>query len=165
MKWYFLYLFIVLLTPFSKATAIEEETFVNLSLADGLAGETVRSIMTDHNGIVWIATSSGVTIFDGKNLQNYRILNSRGHMMEIYDLCETHDASVYAATEQGLYRLKLATVSFEHILPEVEHPFSLMAVGDTVYIGSEQGLQYWDGRKLHHRDIGASRQGLDNVVR
>lgn len=165
MKRYFLYLFIVLLTPFSKATAIEEETFVNLSLADGLAGETVHSIMTDHNGIVWIATSSGVTIFDGKNLQNFRILNSRGHMMEIYDLCETHDASVYAATEQGLYKLKLATVSFEHILSEVEHPFSLMAVGDTVYIGSEQGLQYWDGRKLHHRDIGASRQGLDNVVR
>ena len=27
---------------------------VNLTLNDGLAGETVYSMMTDHNGYVWI---------------------------------------------------------------------------------------------------------------
>ena len=138
---------------------------VNLTLNDGLAGETVRRVMTDHNGLVWIATTGGANIFDGKHLQTLRIQNDKCYNQEIYDLCETRDGTVYAATENGLYRLKIATGSFEPFLPEVKRPFSLMAVGDTVYIGSEQGLQYWDGKELHHQDIGASRQGLDNVVR
>ena len=138
---------------------------VNLTLIDGLAGETVHSFMTDHNGLIWIATTGGVNIYDGKHLQTLRIQNDKGYNSEIYDLCETADGTVYAATERGLYRLKLATERFEHILPEVKSPISLFAVGDTLYIGGEQGLQYWDGRRLHRKDVGVSRQGLDNVVR
>ncbi len=148
-----------------KPVAGTHRPMVNLTLTDGLAGETVRSFMTDHNGLVWIATTGGVNIFDGKHLQTLRIQNEKGYNQEIYDLCETRDGTVYAATERGLYRLLLATDSFEPFLPEVKRPISLMAVGDTVYIGSEQGLQYWDGMELHHQDVGASRQGLDNVVR
>ena len=138
---------------------------VNLTLIDGLAGETVHSFMTDHNGLVWIATTGGVNIFDGKHLQTLRIQNDKGHNLEVYDLCETRNGTVYAATVQGLYQLKLASDGFEHILPEVKSPISLLAVGDTVFIGGEQGLQFWDGKELHHQDVGASRQGLDNVVR
>ena len=138
---------------------------VNLTLTDGLAGETVRSIMTDHNGLVWIATTGGANIFDGKHLQTLRIQNEKGYNQEIYDLCETRDGTVYAATERGLYQLKLATERFEPFLPEVKSPLSLMSVGDTIFIGGEQGLQFWDGKELHHQDVGASRQGLDNVVR
>ena len=138
---------------------------INLTPADGLAGETVRSIVTDHNGLVWIATTGGVNIFDGKHLQTLRIQDNKGNNTEIYDLCETHDGTVYAATDQGLYQLKLATERFEHILPEIKRPFSLMATGNTIYIGSEQGFLFWDGRELHHQDVGASHQGLDNVVR
>ena len=147
------------------AAPIGGRTMVNLTLTDGLAGETVRKVMTDHNGLVWMATTGGANIFNGNNLQTLRILNDKGYNTEIYDLCETRDGTVYAATLQGLYRLKLASDGFEHILPEVKRPISLLSVGDTVYIGSEQGLQYWDGKQLHHQDIGASRQGLDNVVR
>ena len=172
-KYRILLLIIVLLMSLAGYTATMDEKpvagtrcpMVNLTLTDGLAGETVRSFMTDHNGLVWIATTGGVNIFDGKHLQTLRILNDKGHNTEIYDLCETHDGTVYAATLQGLYRLKLASDVFEQILPEVKSPISLLAVGDTVYIGSEQGLQFWDGKELHHQDVGASRQGLDNVVR
>ena len=70
-----------------------------------------------------------------------------------------------AATQFGLYCLRQGAEVFEHILPEVELPLSLLAVGDTVFIGSEQGFQYWDGSNLHHRDVGVSRHGLDNIVR
>lgn len=163
----------LLLMPLAgHATALDEKTvinmrrpMVNMTLNDGLAGETVRRIMTDHNGLVWIATTGGVNIFDGKHLQTLRIHNEKGYNQEVYDLCETHDGTVYAATERGLYRLPLATERFELFLPEVKRPISLMAVGDTVFIGGEQGLQYWDGKELYHQDVGASRQGLDNVVR
>ena len=163
---------LLLMTLIGHAVPVDEKPLikahrpmVNLTLADGLAGETVRRIMTDHNGLVWIATTGGANIFDGKHVQTLRIPNEKGYNQEIYDLCETRDGTVYVATERGLYQLKLATERFEPFLPEVKRPISLLAVGDTVFIGSEQGLQYWDGKKLHHQDVGASRQGLDNVVR
>ena len=151
--------------PVYDKSMVSYQPMANLTLDDGLAGETVRSIMTDHNGLVWIATTGGVNIFDGKHLQTLRIQNEKGYNQEVYDLCETRDGTVYAATERGLYQLKLATERFELFLPEVKRPISLLAVGDTVYIGSEQGFQYWDGRELHRQDVGASHQGLDNVVR
>ena len=97
-----LLLIIVLLMSLAGYTATMDEKpvagtrcpMVNLTLTDGLAGETVRSFMTDHNGLVWIATTGGVNIFDGKHLQTLRILNDKGHNTEIYDLCETHDGTV-----------------------------------------------------------------------
>ena len=42
------------------AAIIGEERTVSLTLNDGLAGETVHRVMTDHNGTTWIATNSGV---------------------------------------------------------------------------------------------------------
>lgn len=175
-----LLLFFCLLLPttWAKAATFGEKSMINLTLTDGLAGETVRNIMTDHNGYVWIATTGGVSIYNGQQLMTLRIQRSeeehtqkqargyyRGHILEVFDLCETRDHTVYAATEGGLYRLATVSGEFEHILPEVERPLGLLAVGDTVYIAGEQGLLIYDGKHLKHKDIGASRKGLDNVVR
>ena len=146
-------------------TANGQEALVNLTMAEGLAGETVNNVMTDHNGYTWIATTGGVSIYNGRNLMTLRILNDKGRALDVFDLCETPDHTVYAATEGGLYRLATAEGRFEQVLPEVERPIGLLAVGDTVYIAGEQGLMYYDGRQLQRQDVGASRRGLDNVVR
>lgn len=138
---------------------------VNLTLADGLAGETVHYVMTDHNGYTWIATTGGVNVFNGRNLMTMRILNDKGHSLEVMNLCETRNHSVYAATEGGLYRLTEQSGYFERVLPEVEHPISLLAIGDTLFIGGEEGLHIFDGQQLKHQDVGIGRQGLDNIVR
>jgi hypothetical protein len=45
-----------------KPVAGTHRPMVNLTLTDGLAGETVRSFMTDHNGLVWIATTGDENI-------------------------------------------------------------------------------------------------------
>ena len=156
-------LFLSVLT--AGAATIGQETMVNLTLNDGLAGETVNHVMTDHNGYVWIATNSGVNVYNGKNLQTHRILNAKGQAVEVFYLCETKSKDIFAATDQGLYRLSPSTNGFKHFLPEVTNAISLFAVGDTLYIGGEQGLQYWDGEKLYRKNMGASRQGLDNIVR
>ncbi len=147
------------------ATAIGNRMMEDLTLNDGLAGETVRRIMTDRHGLTWIATSSGVNVYDGRKLLAHPILNEQGQPLDVFDLCETTDHSIYAATDGGLYRLAVAHQGFERVLPEVSRPISLLAVDDTVYIGGEQGLQIYDGNQLKQQDVGASRKGLDNVVR
>lgn len=159
------FLVTLLMSPIARASTIGEETMINLTLMDGLAGETVNRVLTDHYGYVWIATTSGISVYNGRSHSTYNICNERGYKAEVYDLCETMNNEIYAATQFGLYCLRQGAEVFEHILPEVERPLSLLAVGDTVFIGSEQGFQYWDGSNLHHRDVGVSRHGLDNIVR
>ncbi len=148
-----------------RATIDGQGLLVNLTLADGLTGETVNRVMTDHSGLTWIATSSGINVFNGKYLQSYYVMGGKGHPLEVYDLCETRNHTIYAATEDGLYRLDASSSRFEKILPQVLRPISLFVDGNTVYIGGEQGMQIYDGKLFKQQDVGISRQGLDNIVR
>ncbi len=143
----------------------DDGALVNVSLADGLSGETVLDIMTDRDGYTWIATTGGVSVFDGRNLLTLRIQNEKGRVLEVRSLCETRCHGIYAATEGGVYQLTAASGRFQRVLPEVESAISLLAVGDTVFIGSEQGFMFFDGQQLIHQDLGAGRKGLDNVAR
>ena len=148
------------------AAIIGEERTVSLTLNDGLAGETVHSIMTDHNGTTWIATNSGVNAYNGKHLHTFRIYDNNRRMLVVDGLCETRSKTIYAATNGGLYRMQQGEASFERVLADkVGAVVSLLAVGDTIYIGSQQGFQYYDGHNLKHVDVSPSRRGLDNIVR
>ncbi len=154
----------LLLTAMGRASNIGEDAMVGLSIADGLAGETVNRVMTDHSGQVWIATNSGVNLYNGKRLATFLFSDTRNRLVAVHDLCETADKSIYAATDEGLYRLAMGGKAFAKVLPEVLRPICLLAVGDTVYIGGKQGFQMYDGRRLKHIDVGVSRKGYDNIV-
>ncbi len=156
---------LLLLATATRAGIVGEEDMVNLTLNDGLSGETVYGVMTDHNGYVWLATSGGVSVYNGKGLSTFNILDEQGQRLTVYDICEVGNCQIWAATEEGLYCLNHGEKTFRRMLPEVEHPTSLMVTGDTLYIGSQQGLQFYAGGKLERRDVGVSRNGLDNVVR
>ena len=142
-----------------------EEAVVTLTIADGLTGETVNRVMTDHSGGTWIATNSGLNTFNGKHLHTFPLTDDDGQPLEVLDLCETEDTHIYVATEAGLYCIPMGSNHADRVLPEVKHPIALMAVGDTLFIGSEQGLHIYCGGQLKHIDIDVSRQGLDNIVR
>lgn len=148
-----------------SAAPLGDDRVVSLTLADGLMGETVHSVMTDHGGGTWIATNGGINIFNGKQLSAFPLTGGNGRSLEVYDLVEAKGRCVYAATDDGLYRIACGSDHAEKVLPEVKRPMTLFAVGDTIYIGSEQGLFVYDGKQLHHIDVDVSRKGLDNIVR
>ena len=148
-----------------RAAAVGEERMAHLSTTDGLGGESVFDVMTGHDGIVWIATSNGVNVYNGKQMVSIPVLDDQGHTIAVHDLCETKSCVVYAATDNGLYRIYEAAGRFERVLPEIIQPLCLYAIGDTVYIGSRQGLMVYDGHQLKHQDVDVSRHGLDNIVR
>ena len=141
-----------------------DEMVGSLTLADGLTGEAVNQVMTDHYGVTWIATIGGVNVFYGKHLHSFPIIGKGGWTLSVNDLCET-SKHIYAATEEGLWQLSYTSGKFERVLPEIEQPLCLLAEGDTVYIGSTQGLMIYDGQQLKHIDIDVSRHGIDNIVR
>jgi len=140
---------------------IGTEPIVNLSITDGLASETVNRVISDHSGQVWIATTNGVNLYNGKSLVAFRLSDASHRMVVVKDLCETSDKSIYAATEFGLYRLEYGKHDFEKVLPEVAQPSCLLSVGDTLYIGGLQGIQIYDGQTLKTVQVGASPNGID----
>lgn len=143
----------------------DDKTIVTLSLTDGLAGETVNRVITDHLGRIWIATNNGVNVFNGRKLETFNLADEHHKTVTVYDLCETGDKSIYAATEYGLYKLELGSYHFRHILPEITHPICLLADGNKVYIGGQQGFKIYDDGRLWSVNIGANLHGLDNIVR
>lgn len=136
-----------------------------LTISDGLAGETVYKTMTDHSGRVWMATSGGVCVFNGKQISAFYMYDEKGRTISVFDICQTRDKTIYASSEKGLYCMKHGSEGFNRILPEIEKPESLLAYGDSVYIGGKQGFMLYDGKKLTTRMLGASKNSLDNIVR
>lgn len=82
----------------------DEVRLMTLSIADGLAGETVNRVMKDHAGRIWIATNNGVNIYNGRGIATFRLAQEKQLTVNVNDLCETADGSIFAATDAGLYR-------------------------------------------------------------
>ena len=48
----------------------QERSYYNYSVKDGLGSNTVYEVFQDSRGFIWIATESGVSIFDGYKFKN-----------------------------------------------------------------------------------------------
>ena len=160
-----LFLFLMLMAPRAFCGTIGEESMAFLTMNDGLSGETVYRVMTSHNGETWVATNGGLNIFYGRQLHTYLLRGADGQSLEVYDLCEIADQYIYAATDGGLYRIEKEQGTASHVFSEIKRPLSLLATGDTLYVGSEEGLYIYDGQQLKHQHVDVSRQGLNNIVR
>jgi len=47
------------------------QNFQNITTANGLSNNEVLSLIQDHNGFMWFATSYGLCRYDGYNFKNY----------------------------------------------------------------------------------------------
>jgi len=72
--------------------------FFHLTMNEGLPSNTVRALMQDDKGFVWIGTSRGLVRSDGHKI--YKISDTR--MLSVTSLCLRGD-SVWIGTENGLY--------------------------------------------------------------
>ncbi len=66
--WCFLtFVFLVLTNP----SPGKDITFYSLDKSDGLSDNTVTSVLTDKNGLLWIGTNNGLNSYDGYSVKNY----------------------------------------------------------------------------------------------
>ena len=107
------YLSIVLLVlstgqPLAVGATARHE-FGRLTLENGLAGESVNKVIRDCGGLTWIATSNGVSLFNGAQAITVGMASTtKNHKpsQNIFDICETEAAhSIYISTPDGIFRL------------------------------------------------------------
>lgn len=74
------------------------------TLADGLVGNHVHDILADSRGLLWLATSDGLSRFDGERFRSWRREDGLPSN-EVVSLVEAGDGSLWIATTGGVVRL------------------------------------------------------------
>ncbi|MBM6992926.1 MAG: helix-turn-helix domain-containing protein [Prevotella sp.] len=138
------------------------EIIGTLTIENGLAGESVCRIMTDHLGQVWIATSNGVNRYNGRKLLTYRLPKPSGLSSYVFDICESDDHAIYAASNTGLYRLREGHSSFENVAAKGVSTECVTKGKGCVYFGNKDGLNIYDGKQVRTVSLG---RGVNFLVR
>ncbi|MCG2459243.1 hypothetical protein K8352_00620 [Flavobacteriaceae bacterium F89] len=97
-----IYLTFSLLSPAVRAQEIDPQY---ISIVDGLAATTVRDILQDNFGLLWVATSNGVQKYDGYSFQSFKNDPDNPHSLlnnDCYSLLEDTDHNIWVATGQGI---------------------------------------------------------------
>ena len=98
-----------------SADAYSDEMMRMITRENGLPGETVSQITAGRNGTIWIATSSGVCCYNGRELTNFVMPHSGKEQNYTYDLAFSADNTLYAATAEGVFMLDIEKERFVQI--------------------------------------------------
>ena len=114
---------IVGIIPLVLPAASTDFWFRHFSVEDGLSSNSVRAIMQDKYGFMWLGTDDGLNRYDGTTIKVYN-LNPQGANDYISSLYDTTD-NIWIGTEDGVYIFDYETENFE--------PFKVLtAQGDSI---------------------------------
>lgn len=101
-----------------RANKLPNFYFKQLSQADGLVQNYVRTITLDHNGFYWIGTRAGLSRFDGYEFRNYQNeaadKNSLSADLVFYVVEDAQD-NLWVSPSGGLDLYRRKTDDFEHV--------------------------------------------------
>ena len=97
--------------PLVLPAASTDFWFRHFSVEDGLSSNSVRAIMQDKYGFMWLGTDDGLNRYDGTTIKVYN-LNPQGSNDYISSLYDTTD-NIWVGTEGGVYIFDYETESFE----------------------------------------------------
>ena len=85
----------------------------SISMKDGLPSNTVRNIVQDKYGYMWLGTDNGLCRYDGLRVVPHRIADC-GLNQYVSALLAT-DEGIYVGTEGGVYLLRFNSAFFERL--------------------------------------------------
>jgi signal transduction histidine kinase/ligand-binding sensor domain-containing protein len=139
--------------PLGRGTLVEagegfrEDVWQSLGIADGLAGNWVRTILRDERGYLWIGTEAGLSRFDGRYLLN--IGQTEGLAAdEVRSVVADSGGVLWVATDGGLSRVSdVAITNFTIADGLPSNQIRGLAMGDSsqLWIATDAGLARYDG--------------------
>ena len=124
--------------------AKSQYTFRHLTTREGLSSNTVRALIQDHTGLIWMGTSNGLDSFDGREVIHHPIPAQQSTYVN--SIIEDQDGLLWIGTDDGVYRYDGAQMSRLGNYPG--HPVGCLAM-DTdgnLWIGTlGHGIFRYDG--------------------
>ncbi|MBM2841897.1 MAG: signal transduction histidine kinase [Bacteroidetes bacterium] len=93
--------------------------FQHFNVENGLSQGTIRAVLQDHNGFIWIGTNDGLNRFDGVEYRTFRHRFQDPTSLSdntITSLYEDHEKTLWVGTLVGLHRFDGAKESFTRIV-------------------------------------------------
>jgi signal transduction histidine kinase/ligand-binding sensor domain-containing protein/CheY-like chemotaxis protein/HPt (histidine-containing phosphotransfer) domain-containing protein len=130
--------------------------FEHLSVEEGLAQESVLSIVQDSDGFMWFGSQTGLSRFDGYRFTNYRNVVGETRTLTnnwVRVLLVDRKGRLWVGTDGGLDCFQPATQSFKHYVPDEpsrrgngnRHIHAIVADGkDGLWLATGDGLQHFD---------------------
>lgn len=143
-----MWLFLFLFNTSVLAEIRKDDVVCELTIENGLAGESVTSVITDHLGQVWIATSNGINRYNGRKLLTYRLPKTDNESSYVFDICEDDTHSIYASTKKGVFRLSPGEITFEKVTADDVNSECVTRGKGCIYFGSKDGLNIFDGKHV-----------------
>ncbi|MGI8769851.1 MAG: sensor histidine kinase [Acidobacteriaceae bacterium] len=136
-------------TDASGLNVLREQKFSTWTTADGLAGNSVRTVIGDGNGDVWAGTSgNGLSRLRGAAWSTYSTHDGLASDT-ILSLATATDGSLFIGTPDGLDRLagpRATAFPAEDGLPDdLVRSIHADAADGSVWIGTRRGLARWVG--------------------
>ena len=125
-----------------------------ISGTEGLSQNTVRSIIQDSNGFIWVGTYNGINKYDGYSMTQYKFLNDVNSLSSniIISLFEDKDGYIWAGTTNaGLNRIDPRTgkidVYFDNpnssdYASEIDHIYQ--SSSGVLFINTSKGIKFFN---------------------
>ena len=134
-----------------------EASYRNITMDDGLPSNTVRHVVQDGCGFIWMGTDNGLCRYDGIQVLAYRMpqLGTNQYVSALMAVGQR----VYVGTEQGVFRLNVADGHFERLPIDIHTAVSHLTLDcDSQLWVSTLGQGVWRYHpktgSQHHYDIG-----------
>lgn len=131
----------------AKSSELKNNEINHFDVDNGLAGLSANKIVPDFNGRIWIATSGGVNMFDGIQLETVLFDGDEGFRPFVTDICVSPSTkNVYASTYNSIYSLSAGTSRFVPLMNMANG--QLLCDGKRLYICNQQGFHVYENGNM-----------------
>ncbi len=117
--------------------------FIQSDINNDLPSRTVFAINSDKNGMIWIGTNSGLSKYDGYNVESYYARNNQISSDLIYMNYLDNNGDIWFLTENGINKYNYETNSFSIYLKQEVGNLRVNTIIDNngaILVGTSNGL-------------------------
>jgi signal transduction histidine kinase/ligand-binding sensor domain-containing protein/DNA-binding response OmpR family regulator len=149
-----------------KNALAQSFSFNHLSEELAISNLSVRTMMQDSKGFIWLGTWYGLFRYDGYNLRTFKFYSSKDQMQikaKIVSIIEDNEGYIWVGTlNTGIYRFNPKTEEFSDFQNDPNDPNSLASnkieviyqdSKKRIWIGTELGLDNYENGQFIHLNI------------
>lgn len=157
----YIYILVLLFSSYFTEAYGPSVRFKRLGIEEGLSQVTVNSVVRDHKGFMWFATSDGLNRYDGYQFKHFRHHPDKKNSISdnyITYVYEDHNGVLWVGTRGGINRYHADKQTFTRFVYDPHDPQSLSHNYVTSIVQDHQGTLWvatlGGGLNQYDADIG-----------